>query len=60
MKAFIYDTETHEIIAIIYGETNEQCEEVALDYGWLEYDKYGLTYDQFEMEISQYVQEIDF
>ena len=43
MKLYVYNTETMEVAAIIEGETNEACENVASEqYGDTDY--YGWTY----------------
>jgi hypothetical protein len=43
MKLYIYNIESNEIVVIVNGETNEQCEEKAIqldrkypldEYGW--------------------------
>ncbi len=42
MKLFIYNVETKEVVAIVNGETNEECEEKAFNY--LGVDEYAGTY----------------
>jgi hypothetical protein len=32
MKLYIYNRETMEVVAIVEGETNEECESKALSY----------------------------
>ncbi|EKO3632393.1 hypothetical protein M3894_002923 [Vibrio metschnikovii] len=51
MKAYVYNTEPMEVVAVISGETNEQCEAKALELGYMGVDEYGLTYTPaFESE----------
>lgn len=44
MKAYVYNVETKEVVVIISGETNEQCEAKANDMGYMGVDEYALTY----------------
>lgn len=44
MKAYVYNTESMEVVAVISGETNEQCELKAAEMGYMGVDEYGLTY----------------
>ncbi|MDW1542448.1 hypothetical protein [Vibrio sp. YT-17] len=44
MKAYVYNVETMEVVVVISGETNEQCEAKANDMGYMGVDEYGLTY----------------
>lgn len=44
MKAYVYNTESKKVVAIISGETCEQCEAKAAEMGFMGMDEYGLTY----------------
>ena len=52
MNAYIYNTDTMEVVAIINGETNEQCEDKASENGFMGVDEYGLCYSPNELEIT--------
>ncbi|WP_119298780.1 hypothetical protein [Vibrio cholerae] len=44
MKAYVYNTESKKVVAIISGETCEQCEAKTAEMGFMGMDEYGLTY----------------
>jgi hypothetical protein len=44
IKAYVYNVETMEVVVIITGETNDQCEDKANDIGYMGVDEYALTY----------------
>lgn len=41
MKLYIYDTATRQVVAIVEGETNAECESALLDW---DMDAYAATY----------------
>ena len=41
MKLYIYEIETHQVVAIVEGETNAECETDLLDW---DTETYGATY----------------
>jgi len=49
MKAYIYNTETNEVVATIDGESNEACEAKADDLGYMGVDEYGLSYNDNDL-----------
>ena len=42
MRFYIYEVESNEVVAIVNGETNEECEKKAFNY--LGVDEYAGTY----------------
>lgn len=44
MSAYVYNVESKEIVLVINAETNEKCESIAEDNGYMGCDEYGLSY----------------
>ena len=44
MKAYVYDTGTDEIVAIITGDSSEACQSKAEELNYMGSDEYALTY----------------
>ena len=44
MKAYVYNVETMEVIVIVSGESNEECEARINEMGYMGIDEYGITY----------------
>jgi hypothetical protein len=44
MKAWIYNVDNSEIVAVITGNTNKQCENKAVELNYMGCDEYGLSY----------------
>ncbi|MDR3631492.1 MAG: hypothetical protein P4L42_14270 [Desulfocapsaceae bacterium] len=44
MELYVYDTETLRVLAIIEGNTNEECERKAEAFGYRGCDGIGWTY----------------
>ena len=56
MKFSIYSTETNEVVAAIEGDTNQKCEEMAMEMGYMNEPDFGGTYlDMSDEETDQTV-----
>ena len=44
MKLYIYNTTTNEVIAVIEGVNNQECERIANEAGYFGDDEIGATY----------------
>ena len=56
MKLSIYSTETNEVVAVIEGDSNQQCEAMATEMGYMNEPDLGGTYlDMSDEETDQTV-----
>lgn len=59
MKAFIYNVESNEVVVVINGENNEQCEAKATDLNFMGTDEYGLTYSDNGLFMTEHSDEVE-
>ena len=58
MKAYVYNVETNEIVVVIEGENNDQCEAKAAELNYMGTDEYGLTYSDNELIRTEWTEEV--
>jgi curli biogenesis system outer membrane secretion channel CsgG len=58
MKLFIYNVKSNEVIAVINGTTNKECEHIANMHNFMGCDEFGGTYvdmSEYETPETEYI-----
>jgi len=53
MKFSIYSTETNEVVAVINGESNKECEGKAEEMGYMNSTDFGGTYADMSVDETE-------
>jgi len=59
MNAYIYSVDSMEVVAIIAGDTNKECEAKAEELNYMGVDEYGLAYSNNGLTTTDDTEEHD-